>query len=507
MARRRRYGRDYGKYRRYPGQRRGGSRGKRGLVCFYILLCMGLIGSIVYMQWRMGNLRDVQARLSELLRQQTADQTEGGTGTSVLEPMESVRVLLLENDTDTWRDSVRIAGDAGCVLDDGTKQWVSGPNEVISFGAESLAAFTGTTVIAPAEGGCLYLVDETGAWQQPGYRGTLEVWQDANGYALVNEVSTEDYLTCVLPSEMPESYGLEALKAQAVCARSYLYAQTRQEHYPQFHAHLDDTVSFQVYNHEASGALSAQAVQETSGQVLMSQGQIVEALYYSTSCGFSQSGSIFGVDENVLQSVYVGTGEAPGDFDSYIRGWDENAYERDERYFRWVAVIDVAGSTANMIDTILDLKKKDGEDVVYSDDLKRRISDTEIATAAEAFGELKNFQVVRRNAGGVIEEARLEFACGTVNVVGELHIRDILGAAQTSVQLQNGEIVTGLNRLYSAAFVLDVQDGQWILRGGGCGHGAGMSQNGAKALAAEGWGYQNILHFFYQNVDIAQLSQ
>ena len=75
------------------------------------------------------------------------------------------------------------------------------------------------------------------------------------------------------------------------------------------------------------------------------------------------------------------------------------------------------------------------------------------------------------------------------------------------MQLQNGEIVTGIDRLYSAAFVLDAQDGQWILRGGGCGHGAGMSQNGAKALAAEGWGCQDILHFFYQNVDIVRLPQ
>ena len=294
MARQRRYGRNYGAHRRHSAYRRGGTGGRQGLVCFYILLCLGLIGSIVYMQWRMGNLREVQARLSEFLQQQTADQTGEGLEDAAQEPMETVRVLLLENDTDTYRDSVGIVGDAGCVLDDGTRQWTSAPEEVVSFGAENLASFTGTTVVTPAEGGYLYLVDETGARQQPGYRGTLEVWQDANGYALVNEVSTEDYLACVLPSEMPESYGLEALKAQAVCARSYLYAQTSQEHYPQFHAQLDDTVSFQVYNHEASGALSAQAVQETAGQVLMCQGQIVNALYYSTSCGFSQSGSICG---------------------------------------------------------------------------------------------------------------------------------------------------------------------------------------------------------------------
>ena len=101
----------------------------------------------------------------------------------------------------------------------------------------------------------------------------------------------------------------------------------------------------------------------------------------------------------MFQSVYVGSGEALASFDSYIRGWDENAYSRMRRYFRWVAVIDVAGRTADIIDAVTDLKKKTGEDVVYSDSLKERISDRKIATAAGSIGKLKSFQVVKRNAG------------------------------------------------------------------------------------------------------------
>ena len=99
-------------------------------------------------------------------------------------------------------------------------------------------------------------------------------------------------------------------------------------------------------------------------------------------------------------------------------------------------------------------------------------------------------------------------ACGTVDVTGRTAYQDILGAAQTSVQLQNSRLSRGIDRLYSAAFVLDAQDGQWILRGGGCGHGAGMSQNGAEGRWRRKDGDVRIFFtFFTQNVDIVRLSQ
>ena len=501
----------YRKYKNYR-QRGGGSRrGKlprkgRGLLLFYVVLCLILVGSIVYMQWRMGNLLELQKKLGELLNSAGEEQqTQDEAPAESVEPLTAVRVVLLEKDENVYRKSVKITGDTGCILSDGTKEWAADAGAEVLFSEEAIANFTGTTTITPAEGGRLYVTDGDGSKRDVGYQGKIEVWQDGNGYALVNEVPTDAYLTGVLPSEMPESYGLEALKAQAVCARSYLYAQTKEEHYPQFHAHLDDTVSFQVYNHQKSGELSAQAVRETDAQVLMCQGQIVEALYYSTSCGYSQSGSIFGSDSPVLQSVYVGNGSQNADFETYIRGWDENAYEREERYFRWVAVVDTAGQKDAMIDAVQKLYKKAPEDIVYSSQLKKRISDKSIKTAAEAFGELREFKILQRNPGGVIEKAELVFDQGSVQVTGELHIRDILGAAMSSVQLQNGEIVTGIRRLYSAAFVCEAKDGQWLLYGGGCGHGAGMSQNGAKALAAAGYGYQEILKFFYQGVEIKRI--
>ena len=59
----------------------------------------------------------------------------------------------------------------------------------------------------------------------PEYFGCFEIGKESEGLLLVNEVDIEDYLTRVVPSEMPSSYEVEALKAQAVCARTYAYRQ------------------------------------------------------------------------------------------------------------------------------------------------------------------------------------------------------------------------------------------------------------------------------------------
>ena len=102
---------------------------------------------------------------------------------------------------------------------------------------------------------------------------------------LVNELPLEEYLYAVVPSEMPASYELEALKAQAVCARSYAYNQTQGLSYPEYNAHVDDSTSFQVYGNSKEQESAVRAVDETRGQKLWYQNQVVTAYYYSTSCG------------------------------------------------------------------------------------------------------------------------------------------------------------------------------------------------------------------------------
>ena len=87
---------------------------------------------------------------------------------------------------------------------------------------------------------------------------------------MINEIDIEDYLKKVVPSEMPVSFGVNALKCQAVCARSYAYTQLTNNYYSEYGAHIDDSVSFQVYNNTYDSAESDEAVIATDGMVTIS---------------------------------------------------------------------------------------------------------------------------------------------------------------------------------------------------------------------------------------------
>ena len=112
----------------------------------------------------------------------------------------------------------------------------------------------------------------------PSYAGALDLYATSEGVVMVNELPLENYLCKVVPSEMPASYQKEALKAQAICARSYAYRQIMDYAYPEYQAHVNDSTDYQVYNNSASQQAATEAVQETAGKVLKYNGNIITAI-------------------------------------------------------------------------------------------------------------------------------------------------------------------------------------------------------------------------------------
>ena len=106
----------------------------------------------------------------------------------------------------------------------------------------------------------------------PAYRGSIELIKGENGILVINEVLLEEYLYAVVPSEMPASYPLEALKSQAVCARTYAYDKMCRAGLPAYGAHVDDSAAFQVYNNIEENADTTRAVKETAGLALFTKG-------------------------------------------------------------------------------------------------------------------------------------------------------------------------------------------------------------------------------------------
>lgn len=212
----------------------------------------------------------------------------------------------------------------------------------------------------------------------PSYRGSFELFSSAEGMILVNELPLEEYLYAVVPSEMPASYELEALKAQAVCARSYAYNQTQGLSYPEYNAHVDDSTSFQVYGNSKEQESAIQAVNETQGQKLWYQNQVVTAYYYSTSCGKSTGIEAWGTTPDE-QNQYLQSVE--------ICKEDGNAYEAELPWYRWRAVVQ-EGVLSNLI---------------------------ELNTATE-IGTLQNVSVTKQGAGGVALQIVAQGDGGSVTV-------------------------------------------------------------------------------------------
>lgn len=114
------------------------------------------------------------------------------------------------------------------------------------------------------------------------YEGRVRVLRGSQGLQLVNHISLERYISSVVGAEMPSSWHMEALKAQAVAARSYAMAHMARP--ASAHWHLGDTTRWQAYRGLGSvNSRTRQATASTSGVILSYQGGIVESLYAATT--------------------------------------------------------------------------------------------------------------------------------------------------------------------------------------------------------------------------------
>ncbi len=138
----------------------------------------------------------------------------------------------------------------------------------------------------PAQGATLALDGK-------GFRGRFVVARTGKTLRIVMEVSLEAYVMGIVPGEMPKEWPLEALKAQAVAARTYAVANLEQGKDWDVVA---DPQSFAYYGVDAESPATTKAVQQTRGQVLTYHGQVISAFYFSSSGGRTLSAQdVFGV--------------------------------------------------------------------------------------------------------------------------------------------------------------------------------------------------------------------
>ncbi len=124
--------------------------------------------------------------------------------------------------------------------------------------------------------------------EQP-VRGQIEIRRSGKGLIAINVVPLEDYLAAVLGSEMPKSFPVEALKAQAVAARTYAIRRKIETWGKPYH--LGATVLHQVYGGaRAEDARTREVVRATAGQVLVWKMEPIEAYFHASCGGRTESG-------------------------------------------------------------------------------------------------------------------------------------------------------------------------------------------------------------------------
>lgn len=435
------------------------------------------------------------------------------------EAMENIRVLLKTSDyAELLHQTVTLSADCDFLL-----QYGSGENireelitqrQEISITADS-SYFTGERIkVIPTQlTGRIRLCNVNRSQGIPAYRGQLELLRTQDGIAVVNELPLEEYLYSVVPGEMPASYPLEALKAQAICARTYAYGHMLHAAYPQYGAHVDDSTSYQVYNNITESDSTTTAVKETYGSLIKtSEGTPANTYYYSTSCGVGTTANVWKTEEaqkitylksKRLNASYFEQTENLSEEDTFrefISSTQAGDYESREAWYRWsyqVKEIDVE----RMCET-LQKRYQANERLILT--LK---DDDYISQEVKAFSKVKDISVVKRGAGGVADEVVIVTDKATFKVISEYNIRAVLCDGKTKAVRQDGSEVSMPNLLPSGFFVMEPSHDKknvvgYNIIGGGFGHGVGMSQNGAKNMALQGLNAEQILDFFYEGCEI-----
>lgn len=474
---------------------------------------------------------------------------------------ENIRVLIsVDKTTNYWHKNISLTSDTGFLVMSGIEVQEYAAGETVSFSYEDFPPDGPRVSIKPlTESGSIRVTSILRSYGAPKYRGVLEIAPTAQGLLLVNELSIEEYLYSVVPSEMPTGHGEEALKVQAVCARSYAYKQLLANRYSTYGAHIDDTVNCQVYNNVSENNSSIYAVKDTYGKVMTYGNSIVTAYYFSTSSGYTSgiedvwaenppveyftgkpqltAESVNALQEATIRQGYqLSRGEVLAmidlsgeeDFrtfldDSVVRlsldtgviSETVETYDDDFSWYRWNVAMD-AGTVSEQIDkTIRERYLVNRNDILTLTDrggtfqtplgvlVEGTFSPCEISTV----GLVTDIRVLSRAKSGIITELLVTGTKNTVILRNQTNVRTLLAPVSTTINLSNDVKIEGFSLMPSAYFYVEAElsdnnQTRFHFFGGGYGHGVGMSQNGVKGLVDAGYSYEEILKHFYQGINL-----
>lgn len=267
------------------------------------------------------------------------------------------------------------------------------------------------------------------------YQGTLRIYPDQGGtLTVVNELGLEDYVAGVLVGEVPRDWPLEALKAQAIAARTFALVKRAEARQADRSWDLENHALFQVYKGSTdAGENIRRAVRETEGKILTWDGQPIQAFYHSNCGGETcRASDVWGSDLPYLRAVSC-------------------RYCRSGPHYEWSSVVPVES-----------MSKKLREAHVW-------------------IGEVASINPLERDASGRVLRVEILDTENHRKVLRGNEFRNAVGA----------------DLLRCTRFNVESTQEGFRLSGKGWGHGVGMCQEGAYGMALAGFRAQEILRKYY----------
>lgn len=334
------------------------------------------------------------------------------------------------------------------------------------------------------------------------YYGAFEFCALSNGYMqVVNVLDIDDYLKGVVPEEMMPYWPLEALKAQAMCARNYVMTHLNN------HGSFDvcNTTCCQVYGGlTKASAVTDTAVEQTNGLFVRYNGDICQTYYHSSNGGATESsGNVW-----VTQLPYL-TGRVDEYDTTVYTGFDNWSYTYSAGEI--TDILNTKGYSIGTVTSIVPTYTATGNmySMTFSDG---SVSVTFSKSAAGSildssrYGKYAHSQRFRISSGS--SSATGLYINNGVNSLDNITSVYAVGGAGDISKVTSGggniSVLTGSGlKTVNASGSGVVQTGSsFVVTGSGWGHNVGMSQYGAKAMAQAGKTFDEIIKYYFSGVSI-----
>lgn len=318
------------------------------------------------------------------------------------------------------------------------------------------------------------------------YRGDIKLYLYNEQISVINHIKINEYLYGVVPKEMTYDWPLEALKAQAVVARSYLVKNIGA--YDIYGFDICGSFTCQAYGGmDAENIMTNKAVDDTNGKIVTYDGNVIATYYHSNSGGYTaNSENVWSTALPYLKAVY----------DPYSIGEPYSSWSLKYTESQLIDIIRKNGYNGNsVLDISADQKTFDGrvQKLSIQTDIDKIVLDKEDARKFFGYTELKSIvYTVQSNDKFTIisKDTTAELNLGGLNVL----------TSNGAQKLNESQSITFKGNDYESTMNQD--EIQFSIDGKGWGHGIGLSQYGAKVMAERGFNYEEIIKFYYTNVEL-----